>query len=107
MAGLEGRELDEEVAVLLGWVQYPDGWQYTADGRRWRKECPPYSTDYALLPELEAWCRDAGLNLTHTDGDDGVMVEMWRDGRMISRCSTGTTYPEALSRAIVAAAGGG
>ena len=105
--------LAEQVAVPLGWVQYPDGWQYAKDGRRWRTECPPYPTDYSLVPELEEWCHARGqLYMQSGRGIPekvGAMycARFYPDSRLPALVvrGTGATYPEALCRAIIAAGG--
>jgi len=110
MARLEGRALDRAVAeamdleILEGMLVEDDG-QPSGAGNLF--PIPSYSTDYSVLPELRAWWTQLeGRNILVVVVQGEVTVTLFIGYKFVYQAQA-PEEPEALSRAIVAAAGGG
>ena len=105
---LQGRQLDEAVARILGTTNSidinPADVPYAPSGMR----SPHYSTDAATLPEMLAWLHKqsvATVEISHYDAHH-VSVCL-RSGLRDFSHATGSSINEALARLCLAVAGAG
>lgn len=104
-----GRELDEEIAKILGWTSVEDGFGVRD---RKMKSIPNYSTDWAAAGEAWEWLEENHpweglcLWLGHNCPDCTPCVFVTRENGKTDEdfYVFGQTYPHAIALAVVEAA---
>jgi hypothetical protein len=84
--------IDEQVAAALGWERLIEN------------RPPAYSTDWSLLPQLLAWLKQRGLDVTiNVMRDVCTFAEAFQPGRAGEASKADGVYvPDAICRLVLA-----